>query len=515
MYPGVSVPQFVPGPAAGAHNLAPGAGFQQPPSNTFNHYMQQGTYQQQYQQHSGYAQPNQVQYGGYSPFQASSFQPSWGAPPPRPPPQPPPPVEAPPQTPAAPTLGNGQVQMGSGHLSQTQNVTAPASSSVDSTATESEEQRSKAWAEYFAANPAEYSKYFPGQVFDPNTFGKSASSVQNSQSVAQTQPASQPTASNTSSQPVPQLFSQAPAAVLLPQPATDQSTQRSWSSVVGSTSQSSYSQAPPPASLYQAQPSRPQYGAHHMRNNTFSQAPGPLTSTQPGNSYGSYTNSQQTLFKQQLTLPNNKFSIPNNNAKLTVNVPAASRGAEAPAYLQVPNAPAAAALKPKIPGPPANPPAQDQAQGPKAWPPSLRSYVERAFKTCTDDLSRATVQVNLKHVISEAESKGELWSRDWDTAPLPGAPPKLAALARLDYSHAHYYSRNDEDRGGQDAGHGHHPAPVHARTHVLAHILAHVHGRAHGHALELLDLGPGITITKTIAGGLLHQLHLRAKVGRE
>jgi len=67
----------------------------------------------------------------------------------------------------------------------------------------------------------------------------------------------------------------------------------------------------------------------------------------------------------------------------------------------------------------------------RTWPPSLRAYVERAFRSATDDKSRAAVQAGLKQVIYEANVKGELWTRSWDTTPLPGASAgaRVAAAA--------------------------------------------------------------------------------------
>ncbi|KAK3274725.1 hypothetical protein CYMTET_17108 [Cymbomonas tetramitiformis] len=57
--------------------------------------------------------------------------------------------------------------------------------------------------------------------------------------------------------------------------------------------------------------------------------------------------------------------------------------------------------------------------GSKAWPPSLRAFVERAFQSCKGDVDRAALQINLKHIITEASTKAELWTRDWDTMPMP------------------------------------------------------------------------------------------------
>ena len=72
--------------------------------------------------------------------------------------------------------------------------------------------------------------------------------------------------------------------------------------------------------------------------------------------------------------------------------------------------------------------------GSKAWPPSLRVYVERAFARATEAGSRAQLQAALRGMIKDAEAKGEIWTRSWDTMPLPlglgaAASSPAAALA--------------------------------------------------------------------------------------
>lgn len=86
-----------------------------------------------------------------------------------------------------------------------------------------------------------------------------------------------------------------------------------------------------------------------------------------------------------------------------------SPGVPAPAYVKAAPKPAGASAE-KV--------GQEQG-GAKAWPPSLRAFVERAFQACKGDVDRAALQINLKHIITEASTKGELWTRDWDTMPLP------------------------------------------------------------------------------------------------
>jgi hypothetical protein len=58
-------------------------------------------------------------------------------------------------------------------------------------------------------------------------------------------------------------------------------------------------------------------------------------------------------------------------------------------------------------------------QGSKNWPPSLRAYVERAFAQCKGDGNRAQLQEALRRIITDAQAKGEMWTRSWDTTPLP------------------------------------------------------------------------------------------------
>lgn len=54
-----------------------------------------------------------------------------------------------------------------------------------------------------------------------------------------------------------------------------------------------------------------------------------------------------------------------------------------------------------------------------SWPASLKAYVERAFAQVSED--RAGLQEKLKQIINDAKAKGELWTRSWDTMPLPSS----------------------------------------------------------------------------------------------
>lgn len=73
---------------------------------------------------------------------------------------------------------------------------------------------------------------------------------------------------------------------------------------------------------------------------------------------------------------------------------------------------------------PKTPPTPPGPGGKEPWPQSLRDWVRRAFDNC-QDTSKEALHETLKKVITDAQEKGELWSRDWANAPLPGeSPPK-------------------------------------------------------------------------------------------
>ncbi|XP_010554566.1 PREDICTED: SAC3 family protein A-like isoform X2 [Tarenaya hassleriana] len=55
---------------------------------------------------------------------------------------------------------------------------------------------------------------------------------------------------------------------------------------------------------------------------------------------------------------------------------------------------------------------------PGTFPKSLRGFVERAFARCKDDKEKASCQVALKEIITQATADGTLYIRDWDTKPL-------------------------------------------------------------------------------------------------
>lgn len=66
-----------------------------------------------------------------------------------------------------------------------------------------------------------------------------------------------------------------------------------------------------------------------------------------------------------------------------------------------------------------------QAAAPKTgtgkFPPAMCAYVERVFAQQVSPEKKAAMQAELKAIIEDANAKGEMWTRDWDTTPLPAA----------------------------------------------------------------------------------------------
>lgn len=79
-------------------------------------------------------------------------------------------------------------------------------------------------------------------------------------------------------------------------------------------------------------------------------------------------------------------------------------------------------------------PQPQQQLSPQQWPPAVKGYVERCFKACKPS-QREGLQQALKLVIQDAQCKGELWSRKWDTLPIPDlkmkAPDAAAIINRV------------------------------------------------------------------------------------
>lgn len=62
---------------------------------------------------------------------------------------------------------------------------------------------------------------------------------------------------------------------------------------------------------------------------------------------------------------------------------------------------------------------QKSEERPSGWPDSLRRYTQRAFIEATSPGDKARLQVHLKNMITNAQDKGQLWTTDWETMPLP------------------------------------------------------------------------------------------------
>ncbi|KAK9810088.1 hypothetical protein WJX72_004591 [[Myrmecia] bisecta] len=97
-----------------------------------------------------------------------------------------------------------------------------------------------------------------------------------------------------------------------------------------------------------------------------------------------------------------KPQMSNKIKEAAARVAANFTAAASPAYVKV-------AEKPVAP----------PAAGQQSWPQSMRDYVMRAFKICKTADERTRLQARLKIIIEDATAKGEIWTRDWDTMPLP------------------------------------------------------------------------------------------------
>ena len=67
------------------------------------------------------------------------------------------------------------------------------------------------------------------------------------------------------------------------------------------------------------------------------------------------------------------------------------------------------------------------------FPPAMCAYVERVFAQKVLPERKAAMQAELKAIIEDANVKREMWTRDWDTIPLPsvlGGASSIGSTAR-------------------------------------------------------------------------------------
>lgn len=61
------------------------------------------------------------------------------------------------------------------------------------------------------------------------------------------------------------------------------------------------------------------------------------------------------------------------------------------------------------------------AAGAGKFPPSMCAYVQRVFAQQVSPQQKAAMQAELKGIIEDANVKGEMWTKNWDIAPLPAS----------------------------------------------------------------------------------------------
>jgi len=74
-----------------------------------------------------------------------------------------------------------------------------------------------------------------------------------------------------------------------------------------------------------------------------------------------------------------------------------------------------------VPPPPPPPPRGrgGAAPPPAEWPITLKRWVERCFLMCRTSIERTKMQAQVKEVIDDAAAEGEVFTREWELAPVP------------------------------------------------------------------------------------------------